>query len=324
MKLRKLEKGSAKMKVSETNVFIFAGFLDCGKTTALQGLLLREDNAYKDRTVIICTEFGENEYYKPWLENRNIALIDIEEEEELSTEKLNEIADEYKPEFVFIEFNGMWDLKAFLEKQLPDDWYVANVFSLVDATMYDIYLKNMRQTIMNPLCVSDVILFNRCDDSFKKGDVRRSLKLLNPRADVFFTKKDGSVDEDFEEFIIENSGGIVNITEEIFSQWFIDCIENTEKYYGKTVRFTGKVSNGEGLCNNQFYIGRYAVVCCEADAQFIGFLAEYDKQIPENGEWIEITATLEKGEIEGDKSVIVLKTGDYKIVDPPKIVYLYF
>ena len=312
------------MKVSETNVFIFAGFLDCGKTTALQGLLLREDNAYKDRTVIICTEFGENEYYKPWLENQNIPLINIEEEEDLSTEKLNEIADEFEPEFVFIEFNGMWDLKAFLEKPLPEDWYIVNIFSLVDASMYDIYLKNMRQTIMNPLCVSDVILFNRCDDDFKKGDVRRSLKLLNPRADVFFTKKDGSVDNELDEFIIEDSDGIIKIEEDIFSQWFVDCIENTDKYYGKKVCFKGKVSSGAGLKENQFYIGRYAVVCCEADAQFIGFLAEYDEKKPENGEWIEITATLEKGEVEGNKSVIVLKAENCKTAEPPDIVYLYF
>lgn len=81
----------------------------------------------------------------------------------------------------------MWDLKTFINKELPDGWYYATIFSLVDATTYEVYLQNMRQTLMNPLSVSDVILFNRFDESFSKGDVRRALKILNNRAEVRFT-----------------------------------------------------------------------------------------------------------------------------------------
>jgi len=309
---------------TETAVFIFAGFLDSGKTTALQGLLLKGGNPVEGKSLIICTEEGEEEYRKGYLKMLDIDVEELEDESDLTSEYLSRMNDKYSPEFVFIEFNGMWDLKKFLELPMPEGWLVANIFSLADASMYDMYLKNMRQTIMNPLSVSDVILFNRCSDEFKKGDVRRSIKLLNPRAEVFFTKPDGSVDYDLNEFMIEDENGIIKIDEDVFSQWFVDCIENTDKYYGKKVSLVGKVSRGEGLSDKQFYIGRYAVICCEADAQYIGFVAEYNGSLPQNGDWIEVCAIVEKGITEGDKAVIKLNVELLKNVEQPDIVYLYF
>ena len=55
----------------ETAVHIFAGFLDSGKTTALQGTLLRKEDVAK-RSVVICTEEGEEEYDIDALKDRFI------------------------------------------------------------------------------------------------------------------------------------------------------------------------------------------------------------------------------------------------------------
>ncbi|MCR4643431.1 MAG: hypothetical protein K5697_15565 [Lachnospiraceae bacterium] len=305
-------------------MFIFAGFLGSGKTTALQGSLIRTKTPESGNAVIVCTEEGEEEYRTDELAQRGIYVVSAEEEDELTEDLLKGIADRYRPESVYIEFNGMWDLKAFLAGPLPDGWEIANIFSLVDASTYELYLKNMRQEIMNPLSVSDVILFNRCDEAFKKADVRRALRILNARAEVFFTRQDGSIDPGIDEFILADKDGILEIEDPVFCQWFVDTLDNTDKYYGRKVRFRGQVTGGRELSAGRFYVGRYAVICCPQDAQFIGFVAEYEGSIPQNGAWVEIEAAMEKGEIDGKWAIVLLRVTEIKKVKAPEDKYLYF
>ena len=307
-----------------TSVFVFTGFLDSGKTTALQGSLLRRIDSEIGKAVIICTEEGDEEYKSNELSEQGISIVNVEEPEDFTEEFLADIAEEYEPDRVFVEYNGVWNLKAFLDMTLPAGWYVTNVFGLVDASTYDMYLKNMRQTIMEPLKEADVILFNRCGENFKKGETRRTLKLINNRAQIFFADMDGSVDDGVEELLLEDESVSINVTEDIFCQWFIDCIENTDKYYGKKVRFSAMVNKGSGLKESQFYIGRYAAICCEADAQFIGFIAEYDGEIPKEGAWVLIEAEIQKGEIDGKQLIILLKVQEMQIMEKTENIYLYF
>ncbi len=64
---------------------------------------------------------------------------------------------------------------------------------------------------------------------------------------IFFAALDGSVDDGIDELLLEDENGIINITEDIFCQWFIDCIENTDKYYSKKVSFSAMVNKGASL-----------------------------------------------------------------------------
>jgi uncharacterized membrane protein YcgQ (UPF0703/DUF1980 family) len=306
-------------------VFIFAGFLESGKTTALQGMLLAKKEILDGKSVIISTEDGEEQYKKDSLKELDIDVIETDDEESFTLDYLEKIDRQYRPDTVYIEFNGMWDLKTFVNKELPDGWYFATIFSLVDAATYEIYLQNMRQTLMNPLSVSDVILFNRFKENFSKGDVRRALKILNNRAEVFFTREDGSIDNGTDELLISDKKGVLEIDSSIFCPWFVDCVENTDKYYGKKVRFTAMVSSGKGLGDDRIYVGRYAAICCAEDARFIGFIAQKkgDEDI-KNGDWVELEALVTAGEIEKGRKIILLKTDAIKKIDPPEDKFLYF
>ena len=161
---------------------------------------------------------------------------------------------------------------------------------------------------MTPLKNADVIIFNRCDD-LDKGETRRQLKLLNGSAEVFFIKKDGSVDNNIDDLILNTENGIINITDDIFGSWFIDCLENSDKYYGKTVRFKGMVSDQLRLSPGQFFLGRKIEICCEADAQFVGFISEIDdiSKVPSPNEWVDVEAEITRGEVKGNKVMIILK-----------------
>ena len=309
---------------TEVPVFIFAGFLDSGKTTALQGTLLKTRRPGEGKAVIICTEEGEEEFKAEALSNIGISIVQVEDEEELTTEYLEDIYGRFEPECVYVEFNSMWNIKTFISDILPKGWFVANILSIVDASTYDLYLKNMRQTIMTPLSISDVILFNRCSDKFPKSDVRRALKILNARAEVYFARLDGSIDNTFDDLIFEGEDGGLKIDDEMFCPWFVDTVENSERYYGKTVSFTGMVTSGKGLKDGQFYIGRYAAICCPEDAQFIGFVAEYGGEIPEDGDFAEVKAVIVKGEISDNRRVIMLAVNELEKMERPEDIFVYF
>ncbi len=308
----------------EVAVFVFGGFLESGKTTALQGMLLGKRDVPDGKAIIISTEDGEEEYKKDLLKELDIDVIELDDEESFTLEYLQETDSKYKPDAVYIEFNGMWDLRTFIKGELPKNWYYATIFSFVDAATYQVYQQNMRQTLMNPLAVADVIMFNRCDEGFPKGDVRRALKILNNRAEVFFTRTDGSVDNGTDELLIPDKNGVLEIDSSLFCPWFVDCVENTDKYYGKTVRFTAMVSSGGGLKKDQIYVGRYAAICCAEDAQFIGFVAQKNDEDIKDGDWVELKAKVTEGELDRGRKIILLKTGEIKIVQAPEEKFLYF
>ncbi len=305
-------------------VYIFAGFMDSGKTTALQGILVGSETLPEQRSLIICTEDGETEYVESILNQKNIEVVHVENEGDLTAEYMQELVLKHDASIVYIEFNGMWDLRAFLQEQIPDDWIVASIFSLVDAQTYDMYLNNMRQIVMNPLSVSDVILFNRCPDAIKKGEIRRSLKILNNRAQVHFARMDGSIDNNLDELLLPDENGVIEIDDKLFCSWFVDTIENSDRYYGKKIHTQVMVSNGKGLAANQFYAGRMAAICCAEDAQFIGFVAQCHGYVPKNGTWLDIVATIQKGEIDNNRAILLLEIEDACELEAPADIYLYF
>ncbi len=310
--------------MSECAVFIFSGFLDSGKTTALRGVLEKDRTDADGDAVLLCTEEGEEVYDEQALKKLHVTLLCIDNEEDFDESYLEDIAADHSPENVYIEFNGMWDLGAFLEIPLPRGWHIANVFALADAQTYAVYQKNMRQTLMNPLRSADVILFNRCDDAFDKGNARRALRILNPAAEVFFTKEDGTIDHGIDDLLLPDTGGVLTIDEDLYCPWFVDCIEHADRYYGKKVRAVGMVTRGSELAGNRFYFGRYVAICCEADAQFVGFISQYDGTLPPNGAWIEIEAEIGRGTTADGQEVLLLGIESLRTVETPDSVFLYF
>ncbi|MCR5692010.1 MAG: hypothetical protein K6G62_07310 [Eubacterium sp.] len=311
------------MKI-EAAVTIFSGFVESGKTTSLLGTLERIKDLSEGKSLVICTEEGEVEYPVEALKSLNVEVVYLEEEEDLNLEFLKEMDEKYQPADVYIEFNGMWDLREFIKKELPEEWVFTNIFAMVDGTTYDLYLQNMRQVIMNPLAVANVILFNRCSEDFSKAKARRALKILNPSAEIFFTRLDGSVDYGLEELEMQDQEGVYHIVDEIFCSWFVDCLEHADKYYGKRVNFRGVVTRGEGLGEGEFYVGRYAAICCPEDAQFVGFIAKYNGPSPKNASWVQVQGQLAKGEINGNKEVIFLLIESLQAADQPHDIFLYF
>lgn len=279
--------------MEEIPVYLFTGFMDSGKTSLIHETLYDNEFGKDSRNLVICCEDGEVEYEEAKLGTITGHLAMIEEQEQLTEEKLRQLDETYHPQQVFIEYNGTWEVGPFLEMKLPEGWVLVQSLGTVDADTFEMYLSNMRAMIMEQLFSVDVVIFNRCDDNTPRGKFRRTVKALNRRAQIVYERKDGTIDDrDMEELPFDLDAEIIDLSDADYGIWYLDAMDNPKKYQGKKVRFLALVYRPEHKIKRGVFVpGRFAMTCCEADIQFIGFKCRYDQadQIAHRS-WITITA----------------------------------
>ena len=237
-------------------VYLFTGFMDSGKTTLVE------------------------EYDEAKLATINCKLVTVEEEEDFTPAKLQEIQDTYQPEQIFIEYNGTWGMDKLLEAKMPEGWVIVQSLATVDSTTYDLYMNNMRAMMQEQVFSSDVVIFNRTDDDTDRGHLRRTIK-------------DGTIDERPDELPFYINQDVIELTDADYAIWYMDAMENYKKYNRKKVKFLALVYNPDKLKKGVFVPGRFAMTCCIEDVTFIGFKCKYDREeeLPHKS-WITITAEI--------------------------------
>ena len=277
--------------MADIPVYLVAGFLDAGKTNFINGIL--EDGfARQDRTLLLCCEEGEEEYNSRALDN--VTVITIEDEEELKCSYLKELEKKYRPQQVLIEYNGMWQMERLYREVLPANWVLYQIMTMVEASTFDLYAKNMGQLMMEKITNADMLVFNRCTPELRDSLRKRNLRMVNRRADIFLENVDGS-SEDYltgDECPFDLSQDVIDIPDDDFGVWYVDVMDHPDRYNDKLVHM--KLI----MCHSKKYPGihcpgRFAMVCCENDIQFLGLIARGDTLDQyENRDWIEVTARM--------------------------------
>ncbi|MCI5831589.1 MAG: hypothetical protein MRZ99_01460, partial [Clostridiales bacterium] len=67
---------------------------------------------------------------------------------------------------------------------------------------------------------------------------------------------------------------VIDISDEDFGLWYVDATGSPEKYEGKTVRFKGMAYKAPKLPKGEFVPGRFAMVCCDKDKQFLALVCK--------------------------------------------------
>lgn len=277
----------------EIPVYLFTGFMDSGKTSLVEETLFENEFTDGAKGLIIMCEDGEVEYNVDKLRTVNFKVTEIENEEDFTETKLNEINDSFMPEQVFIEYNGTWGIDKVLETKLPEGWVIVQSLATVDSTTFDLYMNNMRAMMQEQFFASDVVIFNRTDDDTDRGHLRRMVKNINRKAQIVYEKKDGTIDERPEELPFDINADIIELSDADYAIWYMDAMENYKKYNGKKIKFLALVYNPDELKKGFMVPGRFAMTCCIDDVTFIGFKCKYDKEheIPHKS-WITITAEI--------------------------------
>ena len=152
----------------ETRVYIFAGFLDSGKTSFINDTLMNPDFYSGEDTLLISFEEGEVSYNETYLKKSNTAL-EILDYENFTTLQLKQLELKYRPTQIIIEANGMMDLNVFVKEKIPENWNVVQVLTTINANTFSMYLNNMRSLVYGQIVFSDLVIFNRYDKSIKKS-----------------------------------------------------------------------------------------------------------------------------------------------------------
>ncbi len=286
-----------KKRQVEKPVYLFAGFLDAGKTRFINSILA-DGFAKDERTVLICCEEGETEYDPKAL--KNVTVIPVENFDDIDRAFFDDLERRCNPEQVLIEWNGMWPMQKLIEEDLPDNWLLYQVMTVVESATFENYVRNMGQIMMEKVINADMLVFNRCTPQLAEALRGRNLRMVNRRCEMFIEYTDGKVETyaDPDASVFDLSANELTVADNDFGLWFVDIMDHPDRWVDKTVHIKLVMCHSRqfpGVCCP----GRFAMVCCEEDVQFLGLIAEGENLTDySNHDWVNITArvTLEERE----------------------------
>lgn len=281
-------------------VFMINGFLESGKSEFISYTIGQPYFATKGRTLLIVCEEGEVEYDAKLLKKSRTDMVLIEEEEDFSVSNLMELEKKYKPERVIIEYNGMWNYK---EMKLPIHWKIEQQITTIDASTFTMYYTNMKSLLAEMVRKSEMIIFNRCDGIDDLSSFKRNMKAVNPQADIIFEDANGEINEILEEDLpFDVNAPVIELDNMGYGIWYIDMMENIDRYVGKTVEFTAMVYVPDKFPKDYFVPGRMAMTCCADDMAFLGYACKYDDVSSlKQKEWVKVRANIQLEKFVGYK-----------------------
>ena len=324
-------------------VFLINGFLESGKTSFIQYTMNQEYFQTNGNTLLLLCEDGEKEYDPIELAKLHTTPIYMSDITDFQEEKLKKLADTYKPERILIEWNGMWnqdDLyggpmsEAVLSEQqnrepkyivsMPREWFLYQVITIVDGSTLKMYLSNMRSFLGQMLRNAELCIVNRCDNLSNEEmiDYRRKLRAMGQNAMIMLEDKNGEIPQSAlpEELPYDLNQEKIAIADTDYGTWFLDCMDNPERYLGKELSFTAMVLKRKNMPEDEFIPGRMAMTCCAQDMSFLGFICKGNKDMLSafsTRDWVKVTVKValeEREEYHGVgpvlKLVDIVRTGE--------------
>lgn len=308
-------------------IYLISGFLESGKTSFLNFTLQQDYFCIEGKTLLVLCEEGEEEYDMDALKLTNTVVEIIEKEEDLTPERLMAMDIIHQPERVIIEYNGMWLVSKFEQMKLPEGWGIEQEITCVDASTFQMYMNNMKSIFMDMARNADMVVFNRCKREDPLPSYRRSIKVVNQRAEVIFEDEEGELDDIFQdEMPFDINAPVIEILPEDYGIWFVDAMDNPETYVGKTVHFKGRALKPRGMGSKFFIPGRTAMTCCADDTTFLGYVCKSSvAPALREGQWVDVTAKVAfENRMEYQGEGIVLYADEVEPCAPLEEEMVYF
>ena len=197
----------------------------------------------------------------------------------------------------------------FEEMKLPAGWGIEQHITCVDASTFQVYMQNMKSIFMDMVRNADMVVFNRSKKEYPLANFRRSIKVVNPSAEVIFEDEEGEMTDIFaDQMPFDLDAEIVDIPPEDYGIWFVDAMDHPDRYVGKTLRFKARARRPRGMGSKFFIPGRTAMTCCADDTSFLGYICKsaYAPKL-KPGEWVEVTAKVafeNRSEYQGEGIVL--------------------
>ncbi|MBQ4382649.1 MAG: outer membrane insertion C- signal [Oscillospiraceae bacterium] len=284
----------------ELPVYLFLGFLESGKTRFVQETM--EDPRFDSgkRTLLLVCEEGEEEFNPARFAFKGVTIKYLSDKSEFNPENLAKLEDETRAGRVVIEYNGMWTMQEFYEG-LPENWILYQCLMTADGTTALTYARDnaMRSLFLDKIAPSELIVFNRAekvDNDEARQELHKLVRQVSRKCDIAYEFADGSVtyDDIPDPLPFDMSADVIGIGDEDFGIWFLDCQENPQKYEGRKIRFLAQVYRPLRMGTDSFVAGRFAMTCCAADIQFVGYPCSWSASGKlQNRQWVTVTARVQ-------------------------------
>ena len=159
---------------------------------------------------------------------------------------------------------------------VPDGWGLIQEITTVDASTFDVYIANMKSPFVEMVRNADMVLFNRCTEDMPLAGYRRSVKVVNQGAQIIFEGAEGEIEDIFsDQMPYDLDAPVIKIEDMDYGIWYVDMMDNPEKYKGKVVEIQGRARKAKGFPKGEFVLGRSAMTCCADDITFLGFICKH-------------------------------------------------
>lgn len=272
-------------------VFVINGFLEAGKTQFMKFTMQQEYFRTDGNTLLIVCEEGEEEYDEGLLESTHTTAKYIDDINDLTLQKMEELTKEVNPERILIEWNGLWEQDKL---EIPDIWFINQMITIFDTSTLDLYIKNkdLKAYMGKMLRNSELVICNRADDIDEDtlSAYHLQIKAMAPNAEIIFEGEEGEITGDFSiNLPYDLDDAKLVIKSEDYGVFYVDTMDRPEKYDGKEVEFTAQVVRPNGIDDDILITGRRAMTCCEADIQFLGFVCKYKgAKNFKNKDWVKV------------------------------------
>ncbi|WP_010243932.1 CobW family GTP-binding protein [Acetivibrio cellulolyticus] len=181
----------------KTSINIISGFLGAGKTTLIKKLLSEE--LKNEKVAIIENEFGEIGIDGNILKETGVSVREINSGCICCTlvgdfsKAIKDIIESYHPDRIIIEPSGVGKLsdvvKACEAREISHLVEVKIKLAVVDASKYQIYIRNFNEFYENQIKSAKTIILSRTDviDAQKLQKVIKEIREINPNAEIVTT-----------------------------------------------------------------------------------------------------------------------------------------
>ena len=246
-------------------VYVFSGFLDSGKTTAVKGTLLNPRFNEGEKSLIIALEEGDVEYDEKFLKATNAEVIFLDSINSLTKNKMQQLDQKYNPERVIIELNGMEDDNILYKQGFIKNWILAQTLTFFDASKFKLHINNMKQFVFNHVVNAEVCVLNRAENEDLLF-LRNNLKGINQKLEIIFEDSKGEIMNKIEDQLFDTSKPL-EIADSDYGLWYMDALDNPNKYENADITLKVKYASTVKAYENVCIMGRSAMVCCANDIQ---------------------------------------------------------
>ena len=305
-------------------VYLFTGFLEGGKTHIIQESM--EDQKFNsgEKTLIIQCEEGEDELDLSTFWGKNIYLATIENEEDVTEEKLTALGKQHRIDRVIIEYNGMWKLQTLYDN-LPANWAIYQEMMFADANTFLSYNVNMRQLMVDKLLNAEMVVLNRTPENIDKEEIHKVIRGISRSAAITYDYPDGHVeyDEIEDPLPYDLEALVVNIEDNDYAIFYRDLSEDMGKYQGKTVRFKAIIAR-DGA---SILAGRHVMTCCADDIAYHPLVCVFKEATSlKTRDWVTLTGKIkvEKHKLyRGEGPVLYVENTEFAVKPAQEVATFY-